>query len=392
MGGKVKEQLNCDILICGAGLAGLSLAYRALKKGIWQRERIIIVDPIVKRENDKTWSFWQKTSGDFDDLIYKSWPRLLVFSNSGEEIPLNTGSYCYHSIRSVDFYEHVLAYLTSLENVQFLNERIVTLTSDHDCCRADTEYHTIKSVFAFNSIYKKPKLTNTAQYFLQHFKGVVIESSEVTMNKDVAYLMDYRTSQEHGTTFFYTLPLGSGKLFVEYTLFSKSLLDQVSYDQAISTYIKDILKLKKYKITHTEFGIIPMTDHQFERKHGNIINIGTIGGDTRGATGYTFTNVQKTISRILSSWKASEKPLPIKEGINAKQRMYDAILLNVLDDERYKGHELFCDLFRNAPADYIFKFLDAESSLSEDLRIILSLKPLPFVKALVKVAYSKLMQ
>lgn len=392
MGGKIKEQLNCDILICGAGLAGLSLAYRAIKNGLWQGEKVIIVDPIVKRENDKTWSFWKKADGDFDELIFKSWNRLLVFTNSGEEISLETGPYCYNSIRSLDFYEHVLGYLNNQENVRFLFEPIVSLESEDYGCIAHTNFHTIESEYVFNSIYEKPSLAKPTQYFLQHFKGVVIESSEISMNSDEAYLMDYRTGQENGTTFFYTLPLSSSSLFVEYTLFSKSILDQSSYDQAIFTYLENVLKLENYIITHTEFGIIPMTDHHFSRTNGNIINIGTIGGDTRGSTGYTFANVQKTISRILSSWAESKRPVPIKEAISVKHRMYDSILLNVLDDGQYQGHELFCDLFRNTGAYNIFKFLDADSSISGDLQIILSLKPYPFVKALGKIMYSRIVQ
>lgn len=392
MGGKIKEVLNCDILICGAGLAGLSLAYRALKSGLWQSEKIIIADPRENRLNDKTWSFWKKTSGDFDDLIFKSWTHLLVFSNSGEAIPLKTGPYSYNSIRSLDFYEHVIRYLKNQSNVQFVYEHIVSLETDISQCTAVTEQYTIRSLYVFNSIYEKPSLAKTSQYFLQHFKGVVIESSEISMNTDEAYLMDYRTGQQYGTTFFYTLPLSSSSLFIEYTLFSKSLLDQASYDEAIASYIKNVLKLKTYIIKHSEFGIIPMTDHHFARTNGNIMNIGTMGGDTRGATGYTFTNVQKTISRILNSWKVSKKPGPFKEVISAKHMVYDAILLNVLDEKKYEGHELFCDLFRNAKAENIFKFLDAESSLSEDLQIILSLRPLPFVKALGKVVYSNVIQ
>lgn len=388
MGGKIKEQLNCDILICGAGLAGLSLAYRALKSGLWKGEKIIIADPVEHRTNDKTWSFWKKADGEFDELIFKSWTSLVVFSNSGERIPLKTGPYSYNSIRSIDFYEHVLDYLSKQTNVQFLFEQIISLNTDDTSCISDTDIHTITSQYVFNSIYEKPRIAKTAQYFLQHFKGVVIESSEISFNKDEAYLMDYRTGQEDGTTFFYTLPLSSNSLFIEYTLFSKSLLDHASYDQAISAYIRDVLKLKIYQVIHTEFGVIPMTDHHFTRTKGNITNIGTVGGDTRGATGYTFTNVQKTVSRILHSWAVSKRPGPFKEAISGKHRLYDAILLNVLDAKEYPGDQLFCDLFKNASADKIFSFLDAETSISGDLQIVLSLKPLPFVKALGKVIRS----
>jgi len=390
MEGNLKQALSCDILICGAGLAGLSLAYRGIESGKWGNEKIIILDPSIKVENDKTWSFWKKEKGPFDDLIFKSWTNLSVFSNAGEKINLETGNYTYNSIRSVDFYHHTRTYLKAQPNVTFIHEAVKRLHTNADGCLAETEQMEIKARYAFNSVYEKPKLKPSTQYFLQHFKGVIIKSPEIQMADHEAFLMDYRTDQSNGTTFLYTLPLGNNELFVEYTLFSKQLLEQSAYDDAIGEYLKSILKLKEYEILHTEYGVIPMTDHDFDRFDGHIVNIGTMGGDTRGATGYTFANVQKTITNILAAWSGTGDLKPWEENVSAKHKLYDAIMLNVLNDGDYGGHELFRDLFKNAKAHYIFKFLDAETGISEDLRIITSLKPMPFLKALSKVVRSKM--
>lgn len=388
MAGNLKE-LNCDILICGAGLAGLSLVYRAIKAAKWLDQKIVIVDQEAKGRNDKTWSFWTKDPGPFDELIFRSWSELAVFANNGQKINLDSGSYTYKSIRSIDFYQYTLAFLEAQHNVSFIFEPLSSLVSSQEGCLAITSHHRIHAAFAFNSIYKQPALKTGAQYFLQHFKGVVVKSSEICMKADEAYLMDFRTSQTHGATFFYTLPLSADELFVEYTLFSKYVLDQSSYDDAIAAYIKNILKLSSYEVLHTEFGVIPMTDHQFSRFEGRIVNIGTIGGDTRGATGYTFTNIQKTVTKILSAWSGKNPLSPWNEVVNAKHRLFDAILLNVLNSGAYAGHRLFCDLFKNVKAHYIFKFLDAETRIPDDLRIITSLKPMPFVHALRKVIRAK---
>lgn len=389
MAGNVKEKLDCNILICGAGLAGLSLAYRGIASGKWQNEKIIIVDPSGKEENDKTWSFWKKNEVPFDNLIFKSWTDLSVFSNSGERISLDTDDYSYNSIRSVDFYRHTHTYLKAQANVTFIYEPVQSLSTIQDRCLAETSSCQITAAWAFNSIYKIPNLKSSTQYFLQHFKGVIINSPEILMEENEAFLMDFRTDQSNGTTFFYTLPLGDNKLFVEYTLFSKQLLDQSEYDDAIVDYLKNVLKLKSYEVLHTEYGVIPMTDHQFSRFNNRIINIGTIGGDTRGATGYTFTNVQKTITKILTAWTSRGTLSRWNEVISWKHKLYDSIMLNVLNDGKYAGHQLFCDLFKNAKAHHIFKFLDAETGIPNDLRIITSLKPVPFVHALGKVIRTK---
>jgi lycopene beta-cyclase len=389
MASKIKTKINCDILICGAGLAGLSLAYRALKSGSWSDQEILIFDNSSKTQNDRTWSFWKKAPMAFDHLIFKSWNNLSVFMNSGKQLRLETEDYTYNSIRSIDFYDETFSFLSACRNVKFYYEEILNLHSESGSCYAETENYQVTARYAFNSIFKKPVLKAKDQYFLQHFKGVIIKTSSQLLDLNEAYLMDFRTGQEHGATFFYTLPLSADELFIEYTLFTKFLLKKETYDERIAVYIKDVLKIAQYHVVSDEYGVIPMTNYRFSRFNGNVVNIGTIGGDTRGATGYTFTNVQKTVTNILESWGKHKHPFFKKENINFKHHLYDATLLNVLDEQKYAGHKLFTDLFRNAKAADVFAFLDATSTAFQELSIITSLKPLPFIKAMTKVLLSK---
>ena len=384
------SETKFDIIIAGAGLAGLSLVYRAVQSGIWDDQKILVIDPDVKNKNDKTWSFWQSGSGHFDHLISKSWKDLSVFSNAEEELRLKTGSYAYHTIRSLDFYTAVLKDLSERKQVSFVYDKVVDLENHSEFCLVKTNMATYQCSYVFHSIYQKPPLLTGEQYFLQHFKGLTLAIANHGLDVDRAYLMDFRTAQEAGTTFFYTLPLSADRLFVEYTVFSKALLELSTYDNRLNTYIEDVLRLKDYTVLEDEFGVIPMTDHAFKRFDGRIVHIGTIGGDTRGATGYTFTNVQKTVSQIINQWKLSQTPYFSDKNIGNKELMYDGTLLNVLSDGDYPGHRLFFDLFKGTKAAKVFAFLDSETSLFEDLMIIKSLKPLPFIRALSGYLYRKI--
>jgi lycopene beta-cyclase len=391
MAGSLKKNKRCDILVAGAGLAGLSLVYRAIKAGHWKDLSIIIVDQNINAHRPtKNWSFWKKSSGPFDQLISKSWKKLSFFSAAGVRKPLLLDGYSYHTIKSRDFYKHCLLYLGEFENISFVEEEILSVTTNETQCYIETLNYSLSSTYLFNSVYTKPALNPGTQYFLQHFKGLLIESEELQLDPEEAYLMDFRTSQEHGTTFFYTLPLSRTRLFVEYTIFSKSLLDQEEYDEKLSVYLQNILQIKEYQVLEHEYGVIPMTDHPFQRFQGNIINIGSAGGDTRAATGYTFTNVQKTIDSILACWSATGTPFFKSENISLKHQIYDSCLLNVLDEGTYEGHQIFEDLFMRSKASKIFRFLDAESSLLDDAAIIPSLKTLPFAKAMASVLSGKL--
>ena len=57
------------------------------------------------------------------------------------------------------------------------------------------------------------------------------------------------------------------------------------------------------------------------------------------------------------------------------------MLLQVLYDGKISGKEIFTDLFKKNSIHKVLKFLDNESSLVEEIKIISSLPMLPFVKA-----------
>jgi lycopene beta-cyclase len=384
------SEIKCDILICGGGLAGLSLLYRAIKSGVWKNEQIIVIDKSDKLENDKTWSFWKKDTVDFEEIIYHQWSDLYFVSNAGKKTHLETKGYTYNSIRSIDFYNYVLNYLRQFKNIQFVTGDILSCSSTADEGTVVTNSGTFKGNYIFNSIYHVLDPVRNEQYFMQHFKGWRIKTGCPIPAVSTAYLMDFRTGQEHGTTFFYTLPMGADELFVEYTLFTKTLLESEEYDQQIRSYLAGVLKIDSYQVLEEEYGVIPMTDHQFKRFEGRIINIGTAGGDTRASTGYTFMNTQKTIAKILQSFKEQGHPFFTGETTALKHQLYDTTLLNVLDKGKYAGHQLFSDLFHHTKAHYIFGFLDAETNVLQDLQIMKSLRVMPFLQSFLKAVYHKI--
>ncbi|MDX1907535.1 MAG: lycopene cyclase family protein [Bacteroidia bacterium] len=377
-----------DIVLAGGGMAGLSLAYRALKAGIWADKRILIVDAAAKTHNDRTWCFWEAAPGPFEEIVYRTWTDLRVFAQAGREIPLQAHPYVYKMIRGIDFYQHTLAYLRSCPQVKWVQATITKVWQDDTYCYVETHAGTFSGTYLFSSLFEKPAQGPHHQYFLQHFKGLVVRPTVMPLAPGTMHLMDFRTGQEAGTTFFYTLPLDQERLFVEYTLFSKALLAQDAYDAAIAAYLYDVLQVGEYEVIETEFGVIPMTDIPFRRSQGRIIYLGSAGGDTRASTGYTFTNVQQTISRVLAAMQAGRSPGDIQEHIHPRYKVFDSTILQVLDRGGYAGHDIFTDLFTHTDARTLFRFLDADSTLLEDLRVMNSVRYShfiqPFIAALLR--------
>ena len=105
------------------------------------------------------------------------------------------------------------------------------------------------------------------------------------------------------------LPVAKNKALVEYTLFSENISEQPEYDQALKDYISTCLSIKKYNITHEEYGIIPMTNYKFSKGEKRIINIGTAGGQTKASSGYTFQFIQKHAAKIIDAIVQNKDPL-----------------------------------------------------------------------------------
>jgi lycopene beta-cyclase len=67
-----------------------------------------------------------------------------------------------------------------------------------------------------------------------------------------------------------------------------------------------------------------------------------------------------------------------------KYKFYDKIFLKVLHDENNKGEWIFEQFYAKNSVEAMFKFLDEESTILEDLKIMKSLFSLSFIKAFFK--------
>ena len=123
---------------------------------------------------------------------------------------------------------------------------------------------------------------------------------------------------------------------------------------------------------HSEFGIIPMTAKKFAPHDGRVINIGIAGGQVKGSSGYAFQFIQKRTQQIVQSLVKDNHPF-IRSTIQEKKfRLFDKVLLNVLFHQKLNGDQVFAKIFQKNTAATVLRFLDNESSITEDLRIMKS--------------------
>lgn len=378
------SSITYDYIICGAGCAGLSLLMHMFESGDFENKKILLVDKDPKEKNDRTWCFWEMEDGLFGSIVKKQWQELW-FHADGVSKKLAIQPYQYKLIRGIDFYKYCLERISKQPNVTFLNAAVEKLFST-DADGTGVTLHngtTYLAQYIFNSIlFQKPILTSKQYWLLQHFKGWLIETGKPQFDESVGTLMDFRTGQSHGATFFYVLPFSPTQALVEYTLFSKNLLPDEAYEKALKTYVEQALHIANYQVKEKEFGVIPMSNYPFPARQNNIINIGTAGGQTKASSGYTFTFIQKNSKRIVEALVRGDKTL----GSRAPGRFhfYDSVLLHILYNNTLRGAGIFADLFKRNDTKQVLKFLDNETSLREELGIISTLPTLPFLKAAIK--------
>jgi lycopene beta-cyclase len=216
---------------------------------------------------------------------------------------------------------------------------------------------------------------------LQHFKGWVIETTEPCFDPLTATLMDFRISQELGTTFFYVMPTSVTTALVEYTLFSETLLPREDYDRALKLYITEFLGIKEYSIQHEEFGIIPMTNQRFPLQEDRVIQMGVAGGQVKGSSGYAFQFIQKRTAAIVEGLKKGSTTFDSRGLQQKKGNLYDAVLLRVLHHHKMLGADIFQSIFSKNKTASVLRFLDNESSIGEDLKIMNSVPTKIFLPA-----------
>ena len=368
-----------DYIIAGAGCAGLSLLMRLLQQPSLRYKKILVIDQSDKTQNDRTWCFWEKEKGLFEDIVHHRWQHLDFQSNYFSS-HLNIAPYQYKIIRGIDLYELVISFAKQFQNVEFKFEKIIQLKTENAIVETETNVYHAK--YVFNSIlFNAIKPSKNTYLLLQHFKGWLIETENNCFDPAVATFMDFTVDQFHGTTFMYVLPVAANKALIEYTLFTENILSSEKYDDALRNYILEKLNIPNYTIVHQEFGVIPMSNHKFASHDGRVIHIGTAGGQTKASSGFTFQFIQKQCKQIIASLITSGKPYVDETITRKKFNLYDSVLLNVLVNKKMSGADIFARIFQNNSPQTVLRFLDNETNFMEDLQIMRSVPTKIFLRS-----------
>ena len=371
-----------NYIFTGAGLSALMTVYEMIKSGKFADKTILLIDADLKKTNDRTWCFWDKDES-FESIVFKKWNHAWFINNVWTK-KLNLNPYKYKMIRGLDFYEMVFSTIKNHTNIVFENQKVVSFCEKNSICEVITASDNFTCDQIFNSIFDVNNVKNQTKYPLlqQHFIGWFIKSATPVFDDKVVTFMDFSVKQNNNTRFMYVLPSSAHEALIEYTLFSKDLLQDAEYENEIKKYLRN-LGVTDYQIIEKEKGNIPMTGYKFwEKNSKNIVHIGSNGGWTKASTGFTFKNVTKLSKKLITFLETNSDFRKFHQ--KDKFWFYDLLFIDVLYKNNELGSQIFSSLFKKGNPTLILRFLDGETSFSEDIQVMLKCPKLPFMKALFK--------
>jgi lycopene beta-cyclase len=375
------EKSTYDIAVLGAGCAGFQLLHQLSLQTDWQSKKALLFSDAVPQK--RSWCFWSNEPHPLQHLVTKSWSNI-TFKGRDFSKTENIAPYAYHYIAGDDFFQYFNNdFLIKNKNIALINQPISGVQKNNTSYYLKTNNQQWKSENVFSSLLSTTPNTQARFSLKQHFKGWFIKTEKPIFDASTVVLMDFSIPQQNDTRFIYVLPFSSDTALIEMTVFSPSVYADSVYDNAIKDYMQTHYADVKFTIDETETGQIPMTDLPFSRlgTEGEVL-IGTAAGMVKSSTGYAFKRISRDSQQISEDLKNKKKWR--WAATKGRFRFYDRLLLGILKEEPLKGSIIFEELFRKMKMTTVFRFLDEETHLWEEILLFSKLPFAPFLKQVFK--------
>ena len=366
---------DADIVIVGAGCAGLSLAAALTVARV--PGRVLLLEPRTDYVRDRTWCFWNTEEHPFTPAISHSWNSWRV-SDAGRDALQSSRHYRYCHIAGDSFYRLALQRIEREPQQELcLGVEVHSVEALPDGQAAvETSAGRVLAGQVFDSRLSDRKAAPT---LLQRFTGWHVRTAEHCFEPETVELMRFLPSDTPGRTrFLYLLPFSTTEALVEMTYLDDPRLPEPAYEADLAAWLGE--QAHQWETLYTEHGSLPMQPARAAAAEGgNTHRIGIAGGRLKPSSGYGFLRIQRHSRRIA---EALRDGLPVPRG--AEPRLYsvmDAIFLHAVERAPASIPDLFLRLFARATPDALVRFLSEASAPGEMLRVALSLPMLPMLRA-----------
>ncbi|MBC7518454.1 MAG: hypothetical protein H7248_06150 [Microbacteriaceae bacterium] len=370
------HHLDADLIIVGAGCAGLSLAARLADAHT--SLRVLLIDPRTEYLDDRSWSFWRPPTHDLSRLVSTSWESWRFSDASGRSIRHSVAGLRYHYVRGADFYADALDRIAHGFGVTRLpGVRVDGLVSLDSGVRVDTDAGTLT---ARQVVDTRPRPAAALLY--QSFAGVEIQSeSPLPFETDEVGLMQSMTADAAGLGFVYTLPLTSHTALIEWTRFAAVAAPRSQLLSELDGVLAG-LGLQEARVLRHEGGVLGMgLPRERSAITPGVVRAGTGGGALRAASGYGFLRMQRWAEhcavRLLAGASAVGHPAepPLRRGM-------DRLFLQAVRTHPERTADYFMALARGVAPARLVRFLNDGATLGDYANLIVALPTAPFIREL----------
>ncbi len=393
---------QADIIIVGAGLAGLMAAWRGLNRN--PDVTALIIEASNKIAGDHTWSF--NLSDIREDM--RDWIRPFIahqWSSYNVKFPKYDRDLdiIYCSGNSDSLRRAVTPFIKSGRLKVQLNTAVERLTAT-SVTLPSGEVLIAKCVCDARGF--KPNENVALGY--QKFVGLTIKTKTPHgMTKPI--IMDATVEQLGGYRFVYCLPFSDTEILVEDTYYTDGpQLSENEINDRIVEYIEKRLGIDDYIVTRREKGVLPIT-LGVERAYGEAIDeelqgpvlLGMRGGYYHAVTGYSILEAAKS-GEVIADMISKNAPDFGKAVLHEmtyhkRDHYYEEKFMRLLNrmlfraakpEQRYKVLERFYRL----PEGLVARFYRNRLTKKDKLRILFGKPPVPISKALANFSESKFIE
>ncbi|MFT5542448.1 MAG: lycopene beta-cyclase [Glaciecola sp.] len=375
------DKSNYDVIIIGAGAAGISLLL-ALQERQYAGS-VKVLEKSTHLKNDRMWSFWHKQDipNYIQKIISQDWHQWSLSVDTATYSMLHP-EYRYSCIRAESLLQ--LGLQAFAQNTHFDIEfdcDVKSIQSFNKHALVKTKQGTLSASLVVDT--RPPPLHHKHNGMLQSFYGEEIRSDIDIFEPSEAKLMEQLACSALGIEFVYILPFSTKHALVEFTCFSPSVIDIKVLKMRLKTYLETNLQLKSYKVERIESAVLPMyqINQNTTNKQQRLVYGGIAGGAMRASTGYSFLSSQRWAISCANNI-SNKKSLSTYTPVNFVYQKMDALMLSIIRKNPIISLTIFSQIFiKVSPARFV-RFMTERASILDLLAVIWVMPKRVFLKAL----------
>ncbi|MBS3805514.1 MAG: hypothetical protein KGY54_13260 [Oleiphilaceae bacterium] len=376
---------DCDLVIIGAGLTGLSLACWLLELSRQEKQRlptVHLLEPRTDYHNDRTWCFWDKDHHPFRKLISHRWFHWQV-SKGLHKVSQSSKRTPYAMLPAGKVYQHALGCVESCPEFKLRQGVTVEdMEASADGVLISTSTGRFRACAVIDT--RPPVASQLSQYpgFWQVFTGYEIHCPGHGYSTDAARLMDFQPGEGH-VCFVYLLPLDQDNLLVEWTEFSPGG-ELPDCQERLEAWL-NAQNFKEYTVNRSESAALPMIPISRSRQQGRVIKAGVGAGWMRAATGYHFATCQRNSAelagQVLAAAASGHWDLRPFESRKRWLDWMDRVFLRALRRHPEAAPDWFMGLFAVTKAEQMARFMNDQPRWRDAIAVAAALPTGPFLRA-----------